>query len=74
MRLILSPEHHDLHHRHPYADNYCITNGWMDGPLRFLRFFAVLEWILTKLSGVLPRHTVLEQAPRDPHAESHERS
>jgi Lipid desaturase domain len=59
MRLILSPEHHDAHHRHPYAKNYCITNGWMDGPMRVLRFFTVLEWILTKLSGVLPRHRQL---------------
>jgi plasmanylethanolamine desaturase len=54
-RLILSPDHHNVHHSAPYARNYCITVGWMNGPLRAIRFFETLEWIITLVTGVLPR-------------------
>jgi ubiquitin-conjugating enzyme E2 variant len=54
--LILPPEHHNGHHRPPHAQNYCITTGWMDAPLRWIRFWDVLEWALTKLTGVEPLH------------------
>lgn len=54
-RLILSPNHHDVHHTAPYARNYCITVGWMNGPLRTVRFFETLEWVITSVTGALPR-------------------
>jgi plasmanylethanolamine desaturase len=54
-RLILSPSHHDVHHTAPYARNYCITVGWMNGPLRTVRFFETLEWVITSVTGALPR-------------------
>jgi plasmanylethanolamine desaturase len=54
-RLVLSPEHHSLHHSAPYNRNYCITVGWMNGPLRAIRFFETLERTITALTGVLPR-------------------
>lgn len=54
-RLILSPAHHDVHHTAPYARNYCITVGWMNGPLRTIRFFETLEWMITAVTGALPR-------------------
>lgn len=68
--LILRPEHHAVHHKRPHSDNYCITNGWMSPVLRLLRFYALLEWILTRLSGVLPLHR--QRAMED--ALLHERS
>jgi ubiquitin-conjugating enzyme E2 variant len=54
-RLILEPKHHDIHHSAPYARNYCITVGWMNGPLRAIRFFETLEWMITSITGALPR-------------------
>jgi ubiquitin-conjugating enzyme E2 variant len=54
-RLILEPKHHDVHHTAPYARNYCITVGWMNGPLRAIRFFETLEWVITTVTGALPR-------------------
>jgi ubiquitin-conjugating enzyme E2 variant len=54
-RLILSPEHHALHHSAPYDRNYCITVGWMNGPLRAVRFFETLEKIISAVTGAIPR-------------------
>ncbi len=54
-RLILSPDHHAKHHSAPYNRNYCITVGWMNGPLRAIRFFETLERTITAITGVLPR-------------------
>ena len=54
-RLVLSPEHHAQHHSPPYNRNYCITVGWMNGPLRAIRFFETLERTITAVTGVLPR-------------------
>lgn len=54
-RLVLAPDHHDVHHRAPYSRNYCITVGWMNGPLRAVRFFETLEWVITAVTGVVPR-------------------
>ena len=54
-RIILSPDHHENHHSAPYNRNYCITVGWMNGPLRAVRFFETLEWCITAVTGAIPR-------------------
>jgi hypothetical protein len=54
--VILGPEHHAVHHQEPYADNYCITTGWMNAPLRWLGFFRALERLMTVVTGQIPRH------------------
>ena len=54
-RIILSPGHHSKHHSAPYNRNYCITVGWMNGPLRAIRFFETLERTITAITGVVPR-------------------
>ncbi len=38
-RLILSPDHHQVHHTAPFATYYCITSGWLNAILAKLRFF-----------------------------------
>lgn len=47
--LVLSREHHDIHHRAPYDRYYCITVGWMNPILSRLRFFegvkCVVAWV-----------------------------
>ena len=54
-RLILAPEHHATHHKAPYARSYCITVGWLNGPLRAVRFFETLERIISAVTGMVPR-------------------
>jgi ubiquitin-conjugating enzyme E2 variant len=54
-RVILSIEHHHVHHVHPHAANYCITVGWLNRPLRVLRFFEALEFVIERTTGYAPR-------------------
>lgn len=54
-RMLLSKEAHALHHAAPFVHSYCITCGWLNGPLSFLRFFRVLESLVTAVTGALPR-------------------
>ena len=53
--FILSYEAHALHHRPPHMTNYCIATGWCNPPLRALRFFARLESLITRCTGLQPR-------------------
>jgi ubiquitin-conjugating enzyme E2 variant len=53
--LILPPAHHQLHHTRPFTSHYCITTGWLNWPLNWMRFFPVLEWCITACTGALPR-------------------
>jgi len=50
MRLILSPEHHAIHHAAPHDKYYCITVGWMNPVLDRIGFFraceAAISWLL----------------------------
>ena len=41
--LILSPEHHVIHHTAPRDKYYCITVGWMNPLLEKIQFFRGLE-------------------------------
>ena len=55
LRLILSHEDHEQHHRPPYAQHYCITTGWCNRPLSAIQFFPRLERCITWLTGIQPR-------------------
>jgi ubiquitin-conjugating enzyme E2 variant len=54
-RIILHPVHHSLHHTAPYRRNYCITLGWLNAPLRAVRFFEILERVISAVTGAVPR-------------------
>jgi len=54
-RFIITPEHHSRHHTPPYDRNFCIIAGWLNGPLRAIRFFETLERIITAVTGAIPR-------------------
>lgn len=54
-RLIITKESHSSHHAPPYAKSYCITCGWMNPTLNFLRFFPALERIISWVTGAIPR-------------------
>ncbi|HUJ25071.1 MAG TPA: fatty acid desaturase family protein [Myxococcales bacterium] len=53
--LILPPDHHAIHHRAPYAKYYCITVGWLNEALFRIRFFPMLEKLVTATTGLIPR-------------------
>jgi len=59
-RLILRPKHHLRHHRSPHQVNYCITTGWCNPLLDRIRYWAAMEWIVSRLTGLKPRP---DQAP-----------
>jgi ubiquitin-conjugating enzyme E2 variant len=55
VHLVLPPQHHGIHHTAPYDKYYCITTGWLNGPLNWIRFFPLLEWVVSGITGWLPR-------------------
>jgi len=61
--LILPVDHHEQHHRAPYAKNYCITAGWMNYVLERIHFFRGLERLVTATTGYLPREDDLAAKP-----------
>ncbi|HNF15889.1 MAG TPA: fatty acid desaturase family protein [Leptospiraceae bacterium] len=46
--IILSPEHHSVHHRSPYDRFYCITSGWLNPLLDRMNFFSWNRKIINK--------------------------
>ncbi len=53
--LILGVQHHAKHHAAPHDTYYCITVGWLNPVLAKVKFFQGVEWMITKLTGVIPR-------------------
>jgi plasmanylethanolamine desaturase len=53
--LIIGARHHNRHHVLPHDSHYCITVGWMNGPLELVRFFKGLERLITAVTGAEPR-------------------
>lgn len=53
--VLLSREHHDVHHVSPHQHNYAITGGWVDPLLERLRLFRRLERTITRLTGIAAR-------------------
>ncbi len=61
--LILSPQHHQKHHKVPFVANYCIPTGWCDPVLQHLRFFQALEWLVSRGTGWQPRRKATPSTP-----------
>ncbi|MDZ4727886.1 MAG: fatty acid desaturase CarF family protein [Leptospira sp.] len=49
--LILSPNHHQVHHTAPYNKYYCITVGWLNPILSKIHFFEIIRTVAEKLFG-----------------------
>lgn len=60
--LVLQPAHHRVHHTPPFNRYYCITTGWMNAPLAWVGFFPLLERLVTRLTGLVPRQDDLGAA------------
>ena len=52
--LVLTPEHHDIHHSAPFDRNYCITSGWWNPFLERVKLFQRAENALAFLTGMRP--------------------
>ena len=50
--VILPRQHHDIHHSAPFDTHYCITTGWLNGPLAKLRFFERVERLVFRTFGL----------------------
>ena len=48
--LVLSPQHHSVHHRAPYDRYFCITVGWLNPVLTRLHFFEGVRRTVAWLS------------------------
>lgn len=46
--LVLSREHHDIHHNSPFDTYYCITVGWCNPLLERIHFFETTESLLRR--------------------------
>ena len=60
--IILSRPSHSRRHRSPYNIHYCIAFGWCNGISNSTDFFARLERIVTRLTGLHPREDDFEFA------------
>lgn len=49
--LILRPDHHARHHRGDFSQAYCVTTGWLNGPLDLLRALPRCESALRRGLG-----------------------
>jgi hypothetical protein len=45
--LILTPDHHQVHHTPPHESYYCITCGWLNPLLTKIRFFPLMTIVLS---------------------------
>lgn len=52
--LFIRPEAHAIHHTHPHRSDFCLTSGWMNGPLHRFDVFARVERLLSRLG--IERH------------------
>lgn len=53
--LIMSPQHHRIHHSGDFSAYYCITTGWLNGPLDAIGFWRACEKFITATTGAMPR-------------------
>jgi hypothetical protein len=55
LHLIISPEHHWVHHRNGQIVRYCVINGWANYVCDPLHVWSRFEWLVQALTGAVPR-------------------
>jgi ubiquitin-conjugating enzyme E2 variant len=53
--IILSREHHKVHHTHPFITYYSITTGWTNAALAGIGWWRFLERLVSGATGMVPR-------------------
>lgn len=55
LRLVITPAYHHVHHSGDQTTRYCTVNGWANPLLDRIRFWRVLEQLISRVTGALPR-------------------
>jgi hypothetical protein len=55
MHLVITPEHHWVHHRSDQIIRYCVINGWANYVCDPLRVWRGMEWLVQTVTGAVPR-------------------
>ncbi len=53
--IILSREHHHIHHTAPHTNHYCMVTGLPNYPLDYFKVWRGLEWVAEHLMDVKAR-------------------
>jgi ubiquitin-conjugating enzyme E2 variant len=53
-KIVMSIEHHKVHHTTPHDSYYCITSGWLNRPLDAIRFWSKAESLVERIFKVKP--------------------
>ena len=53
-KIVMSIEHHKVHHTTPHDSYYCITSGWLNRPLDAIGFWSRVETLVEYVFGVKP--------------------
>ena len=68
LRLVVTPEHHWVHHRPGQMVRYCAVNGWANPLCDRLRVWRRLERVIQAVTGAEPRRDDLEWKRLQRHA------
>jgi hypothetical protein len=60
LHLVITPQHHAVHHRSPQMIHYCVINGWANGLCDRLGVWRKLERLVHHLTGAVPRRDDVE--------------
>jgi hypothetical protein len=60
LRLVITPEHHWVHHRSDQIIRYCVINGWANYVCDGLGVWRGLERLICAVTGARPRRDDLE--------------
>ena len=53
--LLMSPQHHMVHHRDNHDIRYCVVNGWANIVCDRIGFWRFLEQVVYSVTGAVPR-------------------
>ena len=53
-KIVMSVEHHQVHHTAPHDAYYCITSGWLNRPLDAIGFWTKAEALIEHIFDVKP--------------------